>query len=178
MVEFSASSVVDDITDGGRGFLEAVDIGAGVIGGGARLVGEFAGIAHLRSDAFGRIGELAGGLRENSRGALSLVRAQAQRISALADCGKRGGRCFRAVGNGIGRAFELANHAAEFDFKQFENLPGGLCFRGVHGLDQGSRLYRRWFGRRRLGASFPEQSNRHEVTRVVEYDSGHIHTAL
>ena len=96
------------------------------MGGGARLVRELAGVADLRSDAFGGIGELAGGLREGGRGALGFVRAQAERVGALADGGQGGGRGLRAAGNGIRRALQLPNHAAKFDFKQFENLPARI----------------------------------------------------
>lgn len=136
------------------------------MGRGARLVGELAGVADLRSDAFGGIGELAGGLRKGGRGALGFVRAQAERVGALADRGQRGGRGLRAAGNGVRRALQLANHAAKLDFKQFENLPAQFGFRVIRNRSHYSRLGL-GFGARhgQFGHGFPEQSNGHSVSR-------------
>ena len=136
------------------------------MGGSAGLIGKLAGIADLRSDAFGGIGEFAGGLREGGRGALGFVRAQAQRVGALADGGKRGGRSLCAAGNGTRRALQLADHAAEFDFEQLENLPARFGFRVVRNYGDSNRLRLGLKARRGwLGRGFPEQSNGHSVSR-------------
>ncbi len=136
------------------------------MGGGARLIGEFARVADLGSDAFGGIGELAGGLREGGRRALGFVRVQAQRVGALADRGQSGGRGFRAAGNGTRRALQLANHAAELDFKQLENLPARFGFRVIRNRSHNSRLcLGLGAGRGQFGHGFPEQSKGHSVSR-------------
>ena len=87
---------IDDIADRGGGFAQAVDIGAGFLRRGAGLIGELAGIAHLRADALRRVGEFFGGMGESSRRSLRGVGAPGQRVGALADVGKRrGGRLAR-----------------------------------------------------------------------------------
>ena len=128
---------VDDIADRGRGLPQPIDIGAGFARGGAGLVGEFAGVAHLGADAFGRMGELLGGLREHGRGALRRTGAPGQRVGALANGGERRGGGLGAAGDRIGRAFELADHRAEFEFEQFEDFPGGIVL-GTAGAATGS----------------------------------------
>ena len=57
---------IDDIADRGRGFPQAIDIGASLARGGAGLVGELAGVAHLGADPFRRMGEFVGGLAKTS----------------------------------------------------------------------------------------------------------------
>ncbi len=96
------------------------------MGGGAGLVGELAGVADLRSDAFGGMGELVGGLREGGRGALGGAERRLSASVRWRIVDKRGGRGFGAAGDGIRRALQLADHAAKLEFKQFEDLPAGI----------------------------------------------------
>ena len=118
---------VDDVADRRRGFPQTVDIGAGFAGGGAGLVGELAGVAHLRADALRRMGEFVGGLREGGGGALRRAGAAGQCVGAPADGGKRGRGGLRAASDGIGRRLELADHGAEFEFQQFQDFLGGIA---------------------------------------------------
>ena len=96
---------------------------AGFAGGVAGLVGELAGVAHLGADALRRMGELVGGLREGGRGGLRGAGAPGQGVGALADGGKRRRGRLGAAGDRIGRALELADHGAQFEFQQFEDFP-------------------------------------------------------
>ena len=120
---------IDDIADRGRGLPQAVDIEAGFAGGGAGLVGELAGVAHLRPDALRRMGELVRGQREGGGGGLRGAGAPGQGVGALADGGKRRRGGLGAAGDRIGRALELADHGAQFEFQQFEDFPGRIALR-------------------------------------------------
>ena len=95
---------IDDIADRGGRLAQAIDILAGVIGGGAGLVGEVAGLPHLGGDAFGRMGEFVGGLRKAGRGAVRGAGLSGQRVGTFADRMQRGGGRLRAVGDRIGGA--------------------------------------------------------------------------
>src|SRR6202008_3710989 len=104
---------IDDIADRRRGFLESIDIDARFLCSCAGLIGELAGIAHLRADVFGRMGELVGGLRADLGGALRSIASPAERVGALANRGKRRSRGLGPAGNGTRRSLELADHSAE-----------------------------------------------------------------
>ena len=146
---------IDDIADRRRGLAQAIDIGAGFAGGVAGLVGELAGVAHLGADALRRLGELVGGLRKGRRRALRGAGAAGQGVGALADGGKRRGGRLGAAGDRIGRALELADHRAEFEFQQFEDFLGRIAF-GGDGLGRG----RGW---RNLGFSGRRSRFRHPL---------------
>ena len=90
---------IDDVADRGRGFPQAIDVGAGFARSSAGLVGELAGVAHLGADALRRMGELVGGLREGRRRGLRGAGAAGQGVGSLADGGKRCGGRLRAAGN-------------------------------------------------------------------------------
>ena len=156
---------VDDIADRRRGFPQAVDIGAGFAGGVAGLVGELAGVAHLGADALRRLGEFVGGVRKGRRGALRRAGAAGQGVGALADGGKRRGGRLGAAGDRIGRALELADHRAEFEFQQFEDGLGRIAL-GADGLGRGRGLRNLGFGGRRSRFRHPllKQTERHDVS--------------
>ena len=156
---------VDDIADRRRGLPQAVDIGAGFAGGVAGLVGELAGVAHLGADPLRRLGELVGGMRKGRRGALCGAGAARQGIGALADGGKRRGGRLGAAGDRIGRALELADHRAKFEFQQFKDCPGRIAL-GADGLSRGRGLRNLGFsGRRsRFRHLLFEQTERHDVS--------------
>src|SRR4029077_4527430 len=115
------------------------------------LIGELAGLAHLRADVFGRMGELVGGLREDLGGALRGAASSAERSGALADHGKGRSRSLGPAGDGTRRALELADHSTEFEFEQFEDLPGRIDVGRNRELDRRFGLHRlrpgRWRGR-------------------------------
>ncbi len=135
---------IDDVADGGRGFAQAVDIGAGFLRRSTGLVGELARRTDLGADALRRLGELVGGLGEGGRGRLRGVGAARQGVGAVANGRKcRGGR-FGAAGNRIGSPLELANHRAQLEFQQFQDFPGGIAFDGRSGLGTGRRLRSLW----------------------------------
>ncbi len=119
---------VDDIADRRRGFAQAVDIGAGFAGGGAGLVGELAGVAHLRADALRRLGELVGGVRKGGVAVPCAALVRPVRASVRwRMVGQRGRGRLGAAGDRIGRALELADHGAEFEFQQFEDFLGRIA---------------------------------------------------
>ncbi len=154
---------IDDIADGGGRFPQAVDIGLGLARGGAGLIGELAGVAHLGADAFGRMGELVGGLRERGRGVVRGAGAPGQGVGALADGGERRRRGLGAAGDRIGRAFELADHRAQFEFEQFEDFLGGIAVRSRVSIGGDRGLRRLGFdGRRsRFRRTLSKQTERH-----------------
>ncbi len=158
---------VDDIADRGGRFLEPVDIEARVMGGRARFVRELAGVADLRSDAFGGIGELAGGLREGGRGALGFARAQAERIGALAD----GGQAWRpwpprrrqrnSPRAPAGESCRQARFQAVREFAWLDSASElSATSATTAGFASASAARRGEFGR-----GFSEQSNGHSVSR-------------
>ena len=120
---------IDDIADRGGGLAQAVHIGAGFAGGLAGLVGELAGVAHLCADVLRRMGEFVRGLREGRRRGLGFGGAAGQGFGAMADRGQRRRGRLGAAGDRIGCPLELADHAAEFEFQQFEDFPGRIAFR-------------------------------------------------
>ena len=122
---------IDDVADGGRGFAQAIDIGAGFTGGGGGLIGEPAGVAHLGSDALRRMGDLFGDLRENGCGGLRGAGASGEGVGALANRGESRSRGLGAAGDRIGRAFQLPDHRAQFEFEQFEDFRGGIAVRNA-----------------------------------------------
>ncbi len=81
------------------------------------------------ADALRRMGEFVGGLREGGRGGLGGGGAAGQGVGAVADGGQRRRGRLGAAGDRIGRALELADHAAEFEFQQFKDFLGRIAFR-------------------------------------------------
>jgi len=69
-----------------------------------------------------RDGELVRGLRKRGR-CPGGVGTPGQRVGALSNGGERRRRRLGVAGDRIGRAFELPDHRAEFEFEQFENFP-------------------------------------------------------
>src|SRR6185437_3543813 len=90
---------IDDVADGGGGFTQAIDIDTRLVRGRAGLVGELAGVAHLRADAFGRTGEFLARLGKARRGATRSAAAPRQRVGPIADDGKGRGVGFGAAGD-------------------------------------------------------------------------------
>ena len=113
---------VDDIADRRGRLPQAVHIGAGFAGGFAGLVGELAGVADLGADALRRLGELVGGMRKGRRRALRGGGPAGQGVGAPADGGKRRRGRLGAAGDRIGRALELADHRAKFEFQQLQDF--------------------------------------------------------
>ncbi|MHC2400036.1 hypothetical protein ACVMGC_004580 [Bradyrhizobium barranii subsp. barranii] len=90
---------IDDIADGGGGFAQAVDIGAGFLRRGAGFVGELASLAHLRADALRGLGELVGGMGKGGGGRLRCIGAAGEGVGALADIRERCRGRLRAAGH-------------------------------------------------------------------------------
>ncbi len=65
--------------------------------------------------------------------ALRGAAAPGERVGTLANGGERRRRRLGAAGDRIGRALELTDHSAEFQFEQFEDLPGGIGVRSAAG---------------------------------------------
>jgi len=126
------------------------------MGGRAGLIGELAGVAHLGPDALRRMGEFVRGLRKSGRGALRGVGASGQRVGALSNGGERRRRRLGVAGDRIGRAFELPDHRAEFEFEQFENFLGGIAVRSIGRIGNDRRPLRHRFdrGHRRFQLTF------------------------
>ncbi len=159
---------IDDIADRGRGFLEPIHGLAGFMGRGGGLVGELAGVAHLTADAVGRLGEFIGGLREGGRGRLRCAGAAGQGIGALANGRERGRGGLGAAGDRLGRALELADHRAEFDFQKFEDLFGRIAVRSRGGISGNSRIgLWRYSGRSRFRRTLAKQTERHGLSRSM-----------
>jgi hypothetical protein len=81
------------------------------------------------------------------------------------DCGEyRPGR-LGAARDGGGRAFELADHPAEFQFEQFEDLLGGIGLGRTGNLGSVRGLCRLRLDRRRgwCRRVLSKQSKRHEL---------------
>ena len=64
--------------------------------------------------------------------------AAGQGIGALADGGKRRRGRLGAAGDRIGRALELADHRAKFEFQQFEDLLGRIALGGAASVAAGA----------------------------------------
>ena len=128
-------------------------------------IGELAGVAHLGADSLRRMGELVGGLRERGRGVLGGAGAPGQGVGALADGGERRRRRLGAAGDRIGRALELPDHRAEFEFEQFEDFAGGIAGRVAGGIGRRpapASRGRRLDGRRsRFRQTSSKQAERH-----------------
>ena len=137
---------IDDIADRRRGLAQAIHIGAGFARGVAGLVGELAGVADLGADPLRRLGELVGGMRKGRRRALRGGGPAGQGIGAPADGGKRRRGRLGAAGDRIGRALELADHRAKFEFQQLKDLPGGIAL-GGDGFGRGRGLAEPWLQR-------------------------------
>jgi hypothetical protein len=141
------------------------------------VIGEPAGVAHLRADAFGGMGELVGGVRKGGRGRLRGAGAPGQRIGALPDGRKR--RCgrFGAAGHRTGRALELADHRAKFQFEKFQDLLGGIGLGGGGYLGHGgSRRNLGFDGSNRLRHSLSKQTERHGFSGKVKLDARFSHS--
>lgn len=108
----------------------------------AGLVGELAGVADLRADAVGRLGELFRGLGEGLGGGLRVAGAVGQGVGAMADGGQGGGGGLRAAGHRIGRALELADHCDQFELKQFEDFAGRVVIGRGSGFGRRDRRVR------------------------------------
>src|SRR6266436_3518767 len=154
---------IDDIADGSRRFAQATDIEAGLLGGGAGLVGELAGVAHLGPDALRGMGEVVRGLRKGGRGALRGAGMSGQRVGALSNGGERRRRRLCAIGDRMGRAFELPDHGAELELEQFEDFPGGIAIRNAGYVSRDRRRRRNRYGGRRgrIRQTLSKQSERH-----------------
>jgi len=157
---------VDDIADGGRRFAQATDIEARLLGCGAGLVGELAGVAHLGPDALRGMGEVIRSLRKGGRGALRGAGVFGQRVGALANGGERRRRRLGAISDRMGRAFELPDHGAQFEFEQFEDFLGGIAVRDAGNFSRDRRRRRHGFGGRRgrFRQTLSKQSERHWAT--------------
>ena len=155
---------VDDIADRRRRLPQAIDVDAGLAGGVAGLVGELAGVVHLRADALRRMGELVGGLRKGRRRGLRGAGAFCQGIGALADGGKGGRGGLGTAGNRSGGTFELADHAAEFELQQFKDFLRRVAVGG-------DRVGRR-HGCRRLGLRGRLSRFRHSLSKQTERHEG------
>ncbi len=168
---------VDDIADRRRGFPQAIHIGAGFARGFAGLVGELAGVADLGADPLRRMRELVGGVRKGRRRALRVRSPAGQRIGALADGGKRGRGRFGAAGDRIGRALELADHPAKFEFQQFKDRLGGIA---LDGLGRGRSLRSLVFRGRRGGLRhlLLEHTERHGISWKLRKDRKSSHPSM
>src|SRR5207302_6095733 len=127
------------------------------------LIGELAGVAHLRADALRGLSEPLGGLGEGGRGALGSAGAPVERAGALADGGQRRSRCFGTAGDRTCRPLELADHRAQFEVQELEDFPGGIALRASGNFGSRDRLRRLRFdrGRSRLLHSLSKQTERH-----------------
>ena len=154
---------IDDIADRGRGFAQAVHDVPGFLGGSAGLIGELAGVAHLRADAVRRLGEFFRHLREGGRGTLGGAGSPGQRVGALADGGESRCGSFGAAGDRVGRALELADHRAQLEFQKFKDFLCRIALVGSGNVARRSRLGRlRLDGSRsRFGQPLSKQTERH-----------------
>ena len=156
---------VDDIADRRGRLPQAVHIGAGFAGGVAGLVGELAGVAHLGADPLRRLGELVGGMRKGRRRALRGGGPAGQGVGTPADGGKRRRGRLGAARDRIGRAFELADHRAKFEFQQLQDCPGRIAL-SADGFGRGRGLRNLGFSGRRGGFRHLlfEQTERHGIS--------------
>ena len=175
MVELSASSVVclaicairlTTLPIAAEDSRRRSTLSAGFMGGGAGLIGELAGVAHLRADALRRMGELVGGLREVvAVVCAALVRpVRASVRSRMVGERRRGG--LGAAGDRIGGALELADHGAQFEFEQFEDFPGGIAVRvaAAAAATAGAAGWRRDGRRSRFRQTLSKQTERHQAS--------------
>lgn len=158
---------VDHIADGGGGFPQPLDIEAGFARGFAGLVGELAGVADLRADAVGRLGELFRGLGEGLGGGLRVAGAVGQGVGAMADGGQGGGGGLRAAGHRIGRALELADHCDQFELKQFEDFAGRVVIGRGSGFGRRDRRVRGNVRLRLFWQPLPKKSERHKESSRI-----------
>src|SRR3954469_14895894 len=107
------------------------------------------------------MGEFFGGLRKRGGGGMRGAGGPGKRGGGGSDIGQRGGGRLRAAGHRIGRALELADHGAEFEFQEFEDFLRRIVMRGLgHGRRRNGGIH---CCRLRFGSS--EQAKRHRFSR-------------
>jgi len=138
-----------------------------IVRGGAGLIGEPAGIAHLRADAFRRMREFVCRLGKGGGGGLGGAAAIGQHIGAGADSGQGGRGRFGAAGHGGCRALELADQGAQLEFQQLQDV---ACRIGFHdrGDISGDSFLGGEYRRSLIGLLLAEQSKRHHQSHWMQ----------